>query len=145
MLTDRLNKDLIVINGKVQTKEEAIRQAGDLLSQHDYVNSSYVDAMLEREEISSTFMGNGIAIPHGTEEAKKDVLSTGISILQLPEGVDFGDGNIVKLIFGIAGKDNEHLELLQKIAILCSDEENVNKLVSAPSVEALLSLLSEEG
>ena len=78
--------------------------------------------MLEREEMTTTFMGNLVAIPHGTDDAKKEVQNSGIAIIQVPEGVDFGDGNIVKLIIGIAGKGDEHLDILSNIAIVVSEE-----------------------
>ena len=93
----------ILLNQQVATKEEAIRLAGQILVDKGYVESGYIEKMLEREEMTSTFMGNFVAIPHGTDDAKKEVKETGISIIQAPSGVDFGDGNIVKLIFGIAG------------------------------------------
>lgn len=108
-----------------------------------YVSEDYVPAMLQREEISSTYMGNFLAIPHGTDEAKTAVLNSGLSVIQAPNGVDFGDGNIVKLIIGIAGKDGEHLELLSQIAIVCSEMENVEKLVAAKSEEEIIQILSE--
>ena len=95
--------------------------------------------MLEREEMTSTFMGNFVAIPHGTDDAKKEVKETGITIIQVPNGVDFGDGNIVKLIFGIAGKGNDHLDILSNIAITVSEEENVEKIVKATSPNDILS------
>ena len=101
---------------------------------------AYVEKMLEREEITSTFMGNFVAIPHGTDDAKKEVKESGISIIQVPDGVDFGNGNIVKLIFGIAGKGNEHLDILSKIAISVSEMDNVEKLVAATSVESIIAL-----
>ncbi|SES15656.1 PTS sugar transporter subunit IIA [Salipaludibacillus aurantiacus] len=133
----------IILNKKVDSKEEAIRQAGQILVDGGYVNEDYIKKMFEREEITSTFMGNSIAIPHGTEDAKSSVHASGISILQLAEPVDYGNGNQVKMVFGIAGKDNEHLEILSKIAIVCSDEENIEKMVNAKSKEELLSLFSE--
>ena len=68
-----------------------------------------------------------MTIPHGTDDAKKEVKETGITIIQVPNGVDFGDGNIVKLIFGIAGKGNDHLDILSNIAITVSEEENVEE------------------
>ena len=80
--------------------------------------------MKEREQLVSTFMGNGLAIPHGTDEAKGDVLASGLTLLQVPEGVDW-NGETVKVVVGIAGKDGEHLDLLSKIAITFSEEENV--------------------
>jgi len=84
-------------------------------------------------------MGNFVAIPHGTDDAKQEVKESGIAIIQVPGGVDFGDGNIVKLIFGIAGKGDEHLEILSNIAIVVSDEENVEAIVYASSKDEVLS------
>jgi mannitol PTS system EIIA component len=84
-------------------------------------------------------MGNFVAIPHGTDDAKTEVKNSGLAIIQVPEGVDFGDGNIVKLIIGIAGKGDEHLEILSNIAIVVSEEENVEKIVSASTAEEVLS------
>lgn len=138
-----LTAENIVLNAKVDNQEEAIKLAGKVLVENGYVNEHYISKMLEREQITSTYMGNHIAIPHGTEEGKKDILSSGISIIQIPEGVEYGEGNIVKVVFGIAGKDNEHLELLSKIAILCSEEENVNRIINAATKEELINLFNE--
>ena len=135
-----LHKDNILLNQRVASKEEAIRLAGKLLVERGNVEPLYVEKMLEREEITSTFMGNFVAIPHGTDDAKKEVKESGISIIQVPDGVDFGSGNIVKLVFGIAGKGNEHLDILSKIAISVSEMENVEKLVAATSVESIIAL-----
>ncbi len=74
---------------------------------------------------------------------KKEVLATGLSVVTVPDGVDFGDGNIVKLLIGIAGKGDEHLEILSQIAIICSEEENVEKLIQASSKEEIITLLNE--
>lgn len=133
----------VKLNVKVNNKEEAIRLAGELLVSNGYVNKSYVDAMLEREVLTTTFMGNFIAIPHGTDESKKEVLESGISILQIPEGVDFGNGNVAKVVFGIAGKGDGHLEILSQIAILCSEVDNVEKIVAAKSYKEIMQLFGE--
>ncbi|PAD26444.1 PTS mannitol transporter subunit IIA [Niallia circulans] len=138
-----LKKENIILNSSLASKEEAIKRAGQILVEQGYVSEDYVPAMLQREEISSTYMGNFLAIPHGTDEAKTAVLNSGLSVIQAPNGVDFGDGNIVKLIIGIAGKDGEHLELLSQIAIVCSEMENVEKLVAAKSEEEIIQILSE--
>ncbi len=143
MANDILSKENIVLNEKAATKEDAIRLAGDILVNKGYVEESYVDQMFEREKITTTYMGNFVAIPHGTEDAKKAVNHSGLSIVQLREGVDFGDGNIAKLIIGIAGKDNEHLEILSQIAIVCSEEENVEKLIQAEDKETFISMFNE--
>ncbi|MCA0987600.1 PTS sugar transporter subunit IIA [Guptibacillus algicola] len=143
MANDILSKENIVLNEKAATKEDAIRLAGEILVNKGYVEESYVDQMFEREKITTTYMGNYVAIPHGTEDAKKAVNHSGLSIVQLREGVDFGDGNIAKLIIGIAGKDNEHLEILSQIAIVCSEEENVEKLIQAEDKETFISMFNE--
>lgn len=138
-----LSADNIVLNASVIEKEEAVRLAGKVLVDKGYVDSSYIEKMLEREELTSTYMGNFIAIPHGTEDAKKSINASGISIIQVPNGVDFGNGNIVKLLIGIAGKNNEHLDILSNVAIICSEEENVNKIVSASTQEEILQFFEE--
>ena len=96
------------------------------------VTDAYIQAMKDREQVVSTFMGNGLAIPHGTDEAKASVLQSGLTLLQIPEGIDW-DGEEVKVVVGIAGKDGEHLDLLSKIAITFSEEENVERIVNAKS------------
>jgi PTS system mannitol-specific IIA component len=133
----------IQLNQKLENKTEAIKATGQILVEQGYVKEEYIEQMLKREELSSTYMGNFIAIPHGTEEAKAAVLESGLSVIQVPEGVDFGRGNIVKILIGIAGKGNEHLDILSQIAIVCSEEENVEKLVQAKSKEEIIQLLSE--
>lgn len=138
-----LKKENIILNSNVSEKTEAIKLAGQILVDQGYVSADYIPAMLQREELSSTYMGNFLAIPHGTDEAKAAVLQSGLSVVQVPNGVEFGDGNIVKLLVGIAGKDGEHLEILSQIAIVCSEEENVEKLVQAKSEEEIISILSE--
>ena len=117
-----LSAENIVINKVLTNKEEAIRFTGQVLVDRGYVESAYIEKMLEREEMTSTFMGNFVAIPHGTDDAKTEVKNSGLAIIQVPEGVDFGDGNIVKLIIGIAGKGDEHLEILSNIAIVVSED-----------------------
>jgi len=133
----------VQLNVSVNSKEEAIRLAGELLVKNGYVNKSYIDSMMEREKLTTTYMGNFIAIPHGTDDSKREVLESGISILQIPEGVDFGGGNVVKVVFGIAGVGDGHLEILSQIAILCSEVESVEKIVAAKSYEEIIKLFEE--
>ncbi|CAH0345847.1 PTS sugar transporter subunit IIA [Bacillus sp. CECT 9360] len=133
-----LSTENILLNAEVNGKENAIRLTGQVLVEKGYVEPAYIEKMLEREELTSTYMGNFVAIPHGTEDAKKSVKESGITIIQVPEGIDFGGGNIVKLLIGIAGKGNEHLEILSQIAIVCSEEENVIAIVNATSKEEIM-------
>lgn len=136
-------KENILLNTAVGTKEEAIRLTGSILVEKGYVEANYIEKMLEREQLTSTYMGNFVAIPHGTEDSKSYVKQSGISFVQVPAGVDFGGGNIVKLLIGIAGKDNEHLDILSKIAIVCSEEENIEKLVAAKSADEILAIFED--
>jgi PTS system mannitol-specific IIA component len=138
-----LSEDTIILNARVSDKESAIKLAGQLLVDNGFVEEAYVDQMLERESLSSTYIGNHVAIPHGTEDAKRAVKASGISIVQIPEGVDFGENQVAKLVIGIAGKDNEHLEILSKIALVCSEPENVEKMALAQTKEELLSFFVE--
>ncbi|PAV31277.1 PTS mannitol transporter subunit IIA [Virgibacillus profundi] len=143
MAKEILSKENIDLNVTLSSKEEAVRYTGEILVNKGYVEASYVDKMLEREELTSTFMGNNVAIPHGTEDAKGLVKETGLSVVTIPDGVDFGDGNIVKVLIGIAGKGDEHLEVLSKIAIVLSEEENIQKILDAGSKEEIIALFDE--
>ncbi|WP_232695853.1 PTS sugar transporter subunit IIA [Brevibacillus daliensis] len=138
-----LSADKIALNAKVANKNEAIELAGKLLVNAGHVEESYVEKMKEREELLTTFMGNGVAIPHGTNDAKELIKTTGISIIQVPNGVDFGDGNVARFIIGIAGVGDEHLEILSELAVLVSEEENVDKLVQAATAEELMAMIQE--
>lgn len=138
-----IQTEMIRLNQSFNTSAEAIDAAGQVLEAAGCVSPAYVKAMHERQALSSVYIGNQVAIPHGTEEAKSAVQKTGISILQVPAGVDFG-GQTAKLVIGIAGVDDEHLELLSQIAVICSDEYNVERLVQAKTKEEILSLFMEE-
>ena len=138
MASSILSPENIRFNASVDSKEEAIRLTGQLLVERGYVKPAYVDTMLEREQLTSTYMGNYVAIPHGTEEGKENVIESGIVIVQVPDGVDFGDGNIVKLLIGIAAKGDEHLDILSKIALVVAEEENVHQIVQAETAEEIM-------
>lgn len=143
MAKEILTTDNIELNAAFTTKEDAIRHTGNILVKNGYAEESYVEKMIEREELTSTFMGNYVAIPHGTEDAKEAVIASGLTIVTVPEGVDFGEGNIVKVLIGIAGKGDEHLDILSKIAIVCSEEENIQKILDAASKENIIRLFDE--
>ncbi|KRL06795.1 PTS system, mannitol-specific IIA component [Liquorilactobacillus hordei DSM 19519] len=142
-----LEKGMIRLNQHVATKEEAIRLAGKLLVDSGDVEPEYVESMIARNDDVSTYMGNFIAIPHGTEDGKKFIKKTGISVVQIPMGVDFSEDsqneNVVTVVFGIAGLNGEHLNLLSQIALFCSDVNNVVKLADAQSEQEIINLLKE--
>lgn len=120
-MSTKLVKENVVLGLDSVSKEDAIRAAGRKLVEAGCVNEEYIEAMIEREKMMTTYMGMGVAIPHGVNEAKKDIKESGIVILQYPQGVDF-DGEKAYLVIGIAGKGDEHLELLSSIAVNLEDE-----------------------
>lgn len=136
-----LVRDGVKLNQSPVSKEEAIQAAGELLAGLGYVDRTYVDAMQERERRVSTYMGMGVAIPHGTSEAKNTVKKTGIVMIQYPEGVDFDDEK-AQLVFGIAGIGDEHLELLGKICEMLEDEEVLETLKTTGDVDWVLERLN---
>ncbi|EGQ0324076.1 TPA: PTS sugar transporter subunit IIA [Staphylococcus pseudintermedius] len=137
-----LRDENILLNQSISTQEEAIEKAGQLLVDSGVVKAGYVQAMKDREQIVSTFMGNALAIPHGTDEAKNEVIASGLSLLQIPEGL-LWYGEEVKVVIGIAGKDGEHLDLLSQIAMTFSEEENIHKIVNAASPQAIRQVFEE--
>ncbi|MFR6634869.1 MAG: PTS sugar transporter subunit IIA [Alistipes onderdonkii] len=112
-----------------EPKEAAIRRAGELLAAGGYVEPGYADAMLRREESATTYMGMGIAIPHGTSDAKKCVLHSGIVVLQYPGGVAFGNEKAY-LVVGIAGVGDAHLDILARLGEVFGDEELLRRLTT---------------
>ena len=130
-----LLKENIRLNLNSVNKYEAIKMAGKILVDHGYVEESYIEAMIEREEDLSTYIGNGIAIPHGVGRAKKFIKKSGIVILQFPEGVDFGEEKAY-LIIGIAGVGEEHLQILSNIATVIGegDPDKIGKLKTTKDV-----------
>ena len=141
-----IKKQVIVAEGiklgqKPVSKEEAIQAAGELLEKLGYVDHSYVEAMQERKKLVTTYMGMGVAIPHGTTQAKSTVKKTGIVFIRYPEGVDFGDEK-AQLVFGIAGIGDEHLDLLSKLCTLLEDETLLETLKTTDDVNWVLEQLS---
>jgi mannitol PTS system EIIA component len=139
-VSDILARSQIKVPGTATTKDDAIREAGGLLVDAGAVSPDYVDAMFEREKSVSTYMGNFLAIPHGTNEAKDTISRSALSVVRYDQPIDW-NGNPVRFAVGVAGVDNGHLEILNKIAIVFSDEDEVDKLIAAPSAEEVYALL----
>ena len=137
-----LTEDNIRLNVKVKDKEDAIRQAGQILVDNGYTTVQYIDDMQEREKRFSVYIGNHLAIPHGIETSDKEIYSSGLSVLQVPEGVDF-DGETAYMVIGIAGKDGTHLNMLSTIALICADEENIEKMRCAENKEDIMEILKK--
>ncbi|HED5892282.1 TPA: fused PTS fructose transporter subunit IIA/HPr protein [Salmonella enterica] len=125
-------------------KEEAIRQIAAALAQAGNVSGGYVDGMLAREQQTSTFLGNGIAIPHGTTDTRDQVLKTGVQVFQFPQGVTWGEGQVAYVAIGIAASSDEHLGLLRQLTHVLSDDSVAEQLKSATTAEELRALLMGE-
>jgi PTS system mannitol-specific IIA component len=139
-VSDVLTLAQIKVPGVATSKDDAIREAGQILVDAGAVTPAYVDAMFEREKSVSTYMGNFLAIPHGTNEAKGAITRSALSVVRYDPPVDW-DGNEVRFAVGVAGVDNGHLEILGKVAIVFADTGAVDKLVAAGSAEEVYELL----
>lgn len=136
-----LTLDQIRIHPGGATQEEALQEVSDMLVSIGAVTPAYLDAMRQREATVSTFMGNGLAIPHGTNEAKDAILASALAVIRYDGGVDWA-GEQANFVIGIAGRGDEHLEILSQIAILFSDEDDVARLAAAATPDELYALLS---
>lgn len=134
--------DNIILNADYVDKTAAVKAAGQILVDNGYVEAAYIADMLAREQVVSTYIGNAVAIPHGITASKERIKRSGISFIQVPQGVAFGE-EMAHLVIGIAGKDNEHLEILGRIANVCLEMDNVDKLVHATTKEEILDLFKE--
>lgn len=141
MAREVLNVGQVRIQSGSATREQAMKEAADILEAAGAVTGAYFDAMQQREATVSTYMGNELAIPHGTNETKEAILESALSFVRYDGGVDW-DGNPVSFVVGIAGKGDEHLEILSQIALIFSDEDEVARLKTAQTPEELFSLLA---
>ena len=142
----KLSADNIFLNLTADNKAQAIRFAGEMLVSGGYVEPDYIDAMLAREALTTTYLGESIAVPHGTVEAKDRVLRTGIVICQYPQGVRFGDepDDVARLVIGIAARNNEHVQVIARLANALDDKDVIERLTQTSSVQEILQILSGE-
>ena len=136
-----LNEKNILLNLENESKEEAIIRAGNLLFNNGYVGYEYINSMLEREKRISTYIGYGVAMPHGTEFGKEQVKRAGIVVLQYPEGINFG-GQKAYLLIAIAAKGEEHLEILSNIAQALGDVEAIENLKTTKNSKDVLKVFN---
>jgi len=139
-MSDVLTLDQIRVPGTARSKDDAIRESGEMLVDAGAVSPEYIDAMFEREKSVSTYMGNYLAIPHGTNESKDSIKRSALSVIRYDQPIDW-DGNEVRFALGIAGYQGGHMDILSKIAILFSDTDEVDKLIAARSAEEVYELL----
>ena len=136
-----LAREAVITGLPSVTKEEAITYVGSMLVERGHVGDDYVAAMLEREETVSTFLGNGVAMPHGTFESRDSVKSTGIVVAQYPDGIDWGVGT-AHLVIGLGAVGDDHVGVLSHIAEILQDEEVAEELWTTDNAEHLYSVLA---
>ena len=139
-----LSKDRISLQASAEDKADAIRKAGELLVTTGCVLPEYVEGMLTREQSMSTSLGNGVAIPHGIYENRDHILKTGISVLQLEDGVDWDEGEKVFMVIGIAASSDEHVGVLSSLADVIDNEENLAELLKTNDPDVVVKYLGEK-
>jgi phosphoenolpyruvate-protein phosphotransferase len=137
-----LERSNIQLRARVANKAEAIRQAGNLLVNSQYIKPGYIDSMMSREKVANTYLGNGISIPHGLPKDRDLILRTGISVLQVPDGLTWNRGETVYLVVGIAARSDEHIEVLANLTNILDDQETIRKLVTTNDPDDIVAVLS---
>jgi len=138
----QLNPTDIHFDHRVKTKEEALQRVAEVLIEGGHTKAAYLEGMRERERQISTYLGNGIAIPHGTPQSRDAVLKTGVKVLACPQGVDWEEEQTAYLIIGIAAQDNEHLNILRQLTHALSDDRVPAALSHAETPQAVLNILA---
>jgi phosphocarrier protein FPr len=133
---------MVLLGARAADKVDAIRQAGEVLVKAGCVAPSYVDGMLARERVMSTYVGSGIAIPHGELADLRSVHRTGVSVLQLPEGVEWELGECAYLVVGLASTSDEHVEVLTNLVELLQEPEIITQLVQATDPRVIVERLT---
>jgi mannitol PTS system EIIA component len=141
---ETLRVENVLLHVPSEEKLDAVQRVGRQLVANGYVAEPYIDGMIAREHSLTTYIGNGVAIPHGMPEYVQYIKHSGIVIAQYRDGVDFGDGNLARLVVGIAGIGEQHMEALSKIALVCQDEESVEKLVQANDPKVIVDIIEQE-
>ena len=139
-MTDILSRDAVRLGLRASDRSDAVRQSGQVLVDIGAVEPPYIDAMLAREEQISTSLGEGFAIPHGTDESRKWIRETRLAFLQFPDGVDWGDENVIVCV-AIAAQGDEHVGLLARLAEVLVVPEQAARLRSAAGIDEVLSIL----
>lgn len=137
-----LMKENIIIEKQPMTSKEAIDKVGQMMVKSGYVKEGYIDGMHRRDEDLSVYLGNLLAIPHGVHEVKDEIISSGMAVLIVPDGIDW-HGNVAKVIVGLAGKDGEHMSILANLASVFAELETVEKLVEAKDVDLVYQTLTQ--
>jgi PTS system mannitol-specific IIA component len=140
-MSDLLPSDAVRLGLRAPDRFDAVRQSGEVLVEIGAVERPYIDAMLQREQQISTSLGEGFAIPHGTNESRQWIRETRLAFLQFPDGVDWGDDNVIVCV-GIAAVGDEHVSLLARLAQTLVVPEQAARLRSAERIEDVLAILA---
>jgi multiphosphoryl transfer protein len=140
----QLTPQNIRIGARAASKNEAIRAAGQVLVESGFIEPGYIESMIGREGQANTYLGNGISIPHGMARDRELIRATGISVVQLPEGVEWGPGKVAHLIVGIAAKSDEHLGVLAALTDVLDDPSKAELLARTKDANDIIAGLSRE-
>lgn len=138
-----ITKNCVAIQAPVQTKEEAIRLAGKMLLDAGYIAAPYIESLMKREAVSNTFLGAGVAIPHGMIEDRHHVLHTGIAVIQAPQGVPWQEGKQARLMVAIAAQSDEHIAILRRLTRLMQQEGAIEELSTCTEAERIIAALTD--
>ncbi len=138
----KLESNNVQLHAEARDKIEAIRKVGKMLVESGNIKPDYIESMLNREKVANTFLGNGIAIPHGLPKNRESIIRTGIAVMQVPAGVEWNPGEIVYLIVGIAARSDEHIGILTNLTHILDNEKLIQKLSSTENAEDIYSCLS---
>ncbi len=133
----------ILLGRRPASREEAVRAIGKVMVAAGEVTARYVEGMIEKEALHGTWITDGVALPHGTNEVKSEIRKSSVVVLQMPEGVEWGGGRMVYLAFGLAGKGDEHLHLLAGLAAVLERREMVERMIQATNAEDVIAILTE--
>ena len=134
----------IRLNAVAKDKNDAIRQAGELLVAGGCVSRGYVEGMVARETTMSTYLGAGVAIPHGEYDNRADIYRTGLSVVQFPKGVEWEEGELAHLVIGIAAAGDEHVGVLSQLANVIEDEQVLAQMIHATDPHVILNALKPD-
>ncbi|BDG01449.1 phosphoenolpyruvate--protein phosphotransferase [Anaeromyxobacter oryzae] len=138
-----LSPSLVRLGAAPATKEQAISDAGSMLLAAGYIDAGYVRSLLAREEVANTYLGNGVAIPHGMVQHRALVKRTGVAILQVPAGVVWNEGQVAKLVVAIAAQSDEHIDVLKRLTRLMGDEDALRRIIDARDPQEVVAALGD--
>ncbi|NBE80530.1 PTS sugar transporter subunit IIA [Micromonospora rubida] len=142
-MAELLSRDAIRLDERAGSRDEAIRRCGAVLVETGAVAPAYVDAMLAREQSVSTYIGEGVAIPHGTLNSKESVQRDALAVLRFPGGVDW-DGFDVRVCVAIAAAGDGHVDILARLASVLMDPAQAERLRNSTSADEVITILEEE-